>query len=110
MSVQKNDLLALVTQEDLRELRNMILAEMAAMREDLKALLLHHTSMTSEGELREMYSVSEIARIIGVDTSTVYNWLYGGVLKGTQQNGKRGRWLIPASELERLRKSAEDYC
>ena len=110
MSVYKNDLLALVTREDFQDLRASLLTEISKMREEFKALLAYKTSLTAEGEPKQMYSVAELARVIGVDTSTVYRWLYQGTLQGTQQTGKKGRWLIPASELERLRASAEDYC
>ena len=50
---------------------------------------------------REAYSPREFSVLTGVPEVTIRRWLRGGELKGTKIGRK---WLIPHSEIERIRK------
>ena len=52
---------------------------------------------------RDAFTVKEFSRRIGVMPATIRQWLNSGELRGTKI-GKT--WLIPASELERIRNPA----
>jgi len=55
--------------------------------------------MTSVARKKRVYTVSEFSKELGVPQSSVRRWLQKGELLGTKMGKK---WLIPASELERL--------
>jgi excisionase family DNA binding protein len=44
----------------------------------------------------------EFAARLGVHVKTVKRWIQDGRIRAEQTAGKRGRWLIPASELVRF--------
>jgi excisionase family DNA binding protein len=51
---------------------------------------------------KEFYNVKELAKILGRSTDRVYEALRRGDIKGSRV-GKHGAWLIPKSEVARLR-------
>ena len=56
---------------------------------------------------RRLLSVAEFARETGVPAQTVRDWLRSGRLRGRDLNagtGKRARWRVLASEVERYRR------
>jgi excisionase family DNA binding protein len=50
-------------------------------------------------KIKKIYTVSEFSEELGVPQSSVRRWLKSGELRGTKMGKK---WLIPASEIERL--------
>jgi len=48
---------------------------------------------------KKIYTVMEFAGELGIPQSSVRRWLKSGELRGTKMGKK---WLIPASEIERL--------
>ena len=48
---------------------------------------------------KKIYTVAEFAEELGVPQSSVRRWVKTGELRGTKMGKK---WLIPASEIERL--------
>lgn len=52
-------------------------------------------------EIPDAHGVEEAAILFGVGVATVWRWLAKGKLKGIKL---AGRTLIPASEIERLKK------
>jgi len=55
--------------------------------------------MTPTPETKKVFTVSEFSEELGVPQSSVRRWLKSGELLGTKMGKK---WLIPASEIERL--------
>ena len=55
--------------------------------------------MTPSPKTKKVYTVSEFSKELGVPQSSVRRWLKSGELLGTKMGKK---WLIPASEIERL--------
>jgi transposase len=56
-------------------------------------------------------TVRQAARIAGVDSFTIYRWLWSGKLKALRKKrkeGRQGRWIIPNHALENLGKKDGD--
>jgi excisionase family DNA binding protein len=58
-------------------------------------------------EPSEFVTPREAAERLGVERTMVLNWLVRGVLQGNQEEGHRGRWRIPAAEVDRLARERE---
>ena len=54
----------------------------------------------------EFYTVLEFAHEIGKSRDRIYEWLRMGKIKGNKVT-ETGMWLIPATELERLKEGRE---
>ena len=51
-------------------------------------------------------TVRQAARIAGVDSFTIYRWMWSGKLKALRKKGKqKKRWIIPNHALENLGKN-----
>jgi hypothetical protein len=55
---------------------------------------------------KEFYTVLEFAHKIGKSRDRVYEWLRQEIIKGTKVT-ETGMWIIPATELERLKEGRE---
>lgn len=64
--------------------------------------MVKHSKLGHKDLDKEFYSADEFSRLTGVYVGTVRRWLREGHLKGTKIIRK---WLIPHSELERIRKT-----
>jgi excisionase family DNA binding protein len=53
-------------------------------------------------ENKEFYSINEVAYLTNYDKRTIRDKCKNGIIKGHQMT-QRGKWLIPASELERMK-------
>jgi excisionase family DNA binding protein len=58
-------------------------------------------------EPSDFVTVPVAAERLGVAQSTVISWLVRGLLQGTQEEGYRSRWRIPASEVDRVARELE---
>ena len=72
------------------------LAEIQAIVGDIKARL--------DGQLKDYFTVEELARIVGRAPYTVRAWISGGLIEAirVEGTGPRGRLLIARAELEKL--------
>lgn len=52
--------------------------------------------------MKEFYTVSEFADMLGITSQTVYQWIYDGLIHSVQIKRKSAH-RIPASELERIK-------
>jgi excisionase family DNA binding protein len=55
----------------------------------------------------DMIALVDAARYLGVRDTTLRGWVKSGQVAGAAQMGARGTWLIPRSEVERLREERE---
>ena len=51
---------------------------------------------------RLAYTIDEAAAILGATRKAITRYIASGKLKATQPTGHKGRWLIPASSLDKL--------
>lgn len=54
--------------------------------------------------MKQFLNAAEIARIEGVDKSTVTHWIKKGYFKHVVRVGKRGQYRIPLSSYEEFKK------
>jgi len=56
----------------------------------------------------QYYSAKEVADILGVSTTTIYDWIKNGLIKAKPiKRLKKTYWQIPQSEVDRLKKELE---
>ncbi len=109
MPINAKDILQLVTEVDLENMKAELRRENEILLERIDRLLKMHLARGTEEKPKEFYTVRETAERLGVSKATVRNWCYSGILKATQQNGFNTLWLIPASEIQRMLECAERY-
>ncbi len=82
--------------------------ELVTMANMLNALAIVETRLINEfkshvDKLRpkQFYSVSEFSTLLGIEKQTIQKWCQNNILKATQEENA-GKWLILASELDRI--------
>lgn len=104
MGITLNELNYLVTRADLVELERKINLHYASIIEELKKTR-SFTEVSKEvtEKRKEFISIPEFARITGRSWQTIKNWIMAGVINGAQPEGKGNGWIIPFSELEKVK-------
>lgn len=52
--------------------------------------------------MSKLYTVKEIAKILGFSTNTIYKYLDTGRLKGARGSARQGRFRVPQSQLDQF--------
>jgi excisionase family DNA binding protein len=73
------------------------------VRQEVRAYEAEQRQQTNKAE--RIYTVPEVAALLGVKARTVYDWVERGRINATRSPGG-GKLLFPASEVERLRRAA----
>lgn len=96
----RQDLQQLATVEDLNKIEFRLFKELKKISDSLNQI---HNGKKAQalGEI-PFLSPKQFADRVGVSKSTATSWCAKGIVRATQEEGKRCLWQIPASEVQRI--------
>lgn len=108
MAITANELNSLVTRQDLMEIFHKIEQRFDRVQEEFKATRRHFERTENVRENQpEFVSANEFARLVGRTGRTIRNWVELGLIKASQPQGKGTSWIIPLSELDKVREMCD---